>query len=338
MRSRAAGQAGRDPRRAPGAARPGRVAGAVVLGLLAGCGVRIDGPPPPVPSPSPAEMMRQAAAERAARLIALAEAAEAADERHAEVLRGVAADSRTHLAALGGLWAPPDWATAPPTDASKTPEPAGTTPAPWAPVPEPGPGTADVAHELAGAAEATCSDATAADDPDLVALLASICLAQRRAAGEAGAAAPDLPGGQVPEDQRDEAVTRALAGTPEAADLVRALDAAGFALEVAAARADGGLRRSLAERAEAHRAGAERLAVAAGLPGTDADPRLAAYALGDGGVDPGRVEAEVLTAWAAVVGHTAGEGREAALLEMSGAADAARTWGAPDGPLPGLPG
>lgn len=337
MRSPGTGPADRASRRVRTVSARSPVPAVALTVLLTGCGVRIDGPPPALPSPSPAETMRQAAAERAEELIALAEAAAPLAPADEEVLERVAGDSRDHLVALGGLWEPPEWATPSPrastgTIAEGSPTDGRSAGPSAGPVMEP----AEVVRALAEAADAACADATGAEPADLAAVLASICLAQRRSVAELRGSTPELPGAGQPEEEREQVLFSALAGVPDAADLALALDSAGFALEVAAARAEPGTRSALAARAAWHREAAELLVQATGSVGTAADPRLAAYALGGAAVDTGEVEADVLSAWSAVVGDVRGDAREAVLLEMSRADDAARSWGAPHDPLPGL--
>jgi hypothetical protein len=333
--------------------------GLLTLSLaLGGCGVRLDTPPPPLPTADAAEAARQAAAVRAESIASLADdVAEPAREDLAEL----AANSRAHAAALGGIWAPPDWA--------RTPAPSGTpTPSPTDAAP---PTTTDVAQALADSARLTCADAVAldvaapgledesgpnrpaqpdsaqpGDEPtepapggagDLVTLLASICLAQRQQTAELGEDLGDLPGRPEP-SERLEAIAAALAESADAPALARTLDAAGYALEVVAARSVGPPRTTLAALAADHRALAHEVLDAAGVIGTTADPRRAAYSLEDpDALDPGAIEASVLAAWTSVVASAPPAQRAAVLAEMESTDRLARDWGAPASTFPGLP-
>jgi hypothetical protein len=288
----------------------------VIVLALTGCGVRLDTPPPALPSPGADETARQGAAERATAVAALAqEAATDAAGADVAVLDRIASDARAHADALGGVWAPPDWATtagmptptpsptsgpgetAPPVAPTSTAQPAPADPSDRTGPPA-APGAADVARALAASAERTCADAVAVEPADLASLLASICLAQRRGATALGDAVPDLAGTPGAEER-----AAALAAADlDALALSRALDAAGFALEVAAARSAGATRDDLVERAEDHRTTAELLLEAAGVLSTDEDPRRAAYDLEDGRAEPADVESGVLAAWSAAFG------------------------------------
>ena len=78
---------------------------------LAGCGVRLDTPPPPLPSPDAAETARQSAALGA---VGIATLAQDVPEPAREGLADLAADSRAHAAALGGIWCRERWRAAVP--------------------------------------------------------------------------------------------------------------------------------------------------------------------------------------------------------------------------------
>jgi hypothetical protein len=339
------------PRRLPTrpGAEPARRAAAAVAALIvavltAGCGVRLESPPPDLPSPDAAEAARQGAASRAQAVALLAEAAvPAADAEVAGALGRVAADARTHVEELGGVWAPPAWATATPG-----PTPSGGAGTPSSTPPQ-GASAADVVADLAASAEITCADALAAGPADLAALLASMCLAQTGAAQDLAAAArlaaPATPTALAPADDPGalpEALLHEVGAAPGAAALGRALDAAGFALEVTAARTPGTQRGELADLAEAHRIEGRAVLAAAGVLGGTDDPRRAAYDLPDGmDTDPDAVvavvEGDVLEAWTSIVGLVGGEARAGALAEMAAAADRARAGGGAPSPLPGLP-
>ena len=315
--------------------RRGRWTVVVVATVLAvsGCGVRLDSPPPPLPTAGPAEAARQAAAQRSERLAALATSVlGGAGEGDAELER-VAEQAAEHVVALGGVWVPPDWAE--PTGAGEPAGPSEPTDPASAASPDP-PTAADVARALLASAESTCGDAITVDPADLATLLASICLAQDRAATSLGEALGDPPGMPGPAE-REAALRAAVEAVPETSSLARSLDAAGCALEVEAARSTGPARTELADRARAHRATALLLLETAGTLGTAEDPRRAAYSLDEDASDPAAVETEVLAAWTAVVGSVPAAVRGAALAEMVTAERAAHEWGAPATTFPGLP-
>lgn len=333
----------------------------VALSLaLGGCGLRLETPPPPLPSPDAAEAARQAAALREVGLADLAEEAAGRTGVGAldQTLTDVAAGARAHAAALGGIWEPPSWATEPADGAAPgAPGPGGTegpgatdgtgvdSEAPSSGVPEP----AAVLAAAAEAARLTCADAVAVDPADLAALLAAICLAgvQTTAdlAEDLGAEAPgDLlpaapgPAGIDPASQLAEALT----GVGGAVEVARTLDAAGYTLEVAAARSAGDERSSLVDRAEQARRTAHAVVVGAGALGSPEDPRRAAYDLpGAGDADPralaAQAEAATLAAWGAVVGEVSPAARPTVLAEMAATAAWAQAWGAPSSDFPGLP-
>lgn len=307
--------------------RGGRTLGALILATVlgvAGCGVRLDGPPPELPSPDAAESARQGAAERAEETAVIAGAARGAGTESDELVR-VEAQARAHLAALGDVWRPPAWATASEPGPTPSVEPGG-----------PVPSAEEVAARLRLSAVATCRDAVALEPGDLVTLLASICLAQRGTAQQLGEEVPELAGTSGSDAARAEALGAALGTSGDAVTLAGALDAAGFALEVAAARSSGDRRARLADRAHAHRDTARVLLEAAETIGSDDDPRRAAYSLEGGPPDPAEVETEVLAAWAAVVGSVPAAHRGVVLGEMATAAEAAAAWGAPTVAFPGL--
>jgi hypothetical protein len=331
--------------------RAARAPAALVVAALfaAGCGVRIEAPPPDLPTPDAAEVARQGAAQRAEALAADAGAAAEGAGGDRAVLGRVADDARVHVEALGGVWTPPAWASPSPG----TPSPRASSPAASSSTPSsPPPSAADVLAELSAAAAATCTDAVAVEPGDLATLLASICLAEAGASADLAAAAalppPAAPAALATVGDADapglpDGLLGALGPAEGTAALGRALDAAGFALEVAGARSASGARDAVARLAEDHRIDARAVLQAAGLLGGAEDPRRAAYDLPDaagGGEDPSAavasVEEDVLAAWTSVLGELAGAARGQALTEMAAAAGRARAWGAAPAPLPGL--
>lgn len=262
---------------------------ALVVGalLLAGCGLRVESPPPPLLVPDLAEVVRQHTAEDAAALVEMAtRAAVGAAEPVATVLAQVAAASAEHLDALGGLYEPfPD------------PTP-GATPMPTATA------AVDAATTLVRLSESAVqarSDADRVPDGELARLVASVA-ANRLLLGDRLAGAL----GQQPSVPADVAAPPALPAGLAVQDvvvLVQSEDAAGMVWEVAAARSTDGLRDSAAARGVTHRDRAQAWAELTGIAGTGSDPRRTAYDL------PDAVTAEAGTPedmWTAVRGVEAG--------------------------------
>lgn len=359
----------------PPGRRPARGGRAVAIGGLAaalalsGCGVRLETPPPPIPSADAAEAARQDAATRSEDLATLAGAALAtgtgAADSLADTLARVATDAKAHAGALGGVWTPPAWATTPPgadevpaaTPSQDSTPGGGSVTAGAGTSASPSGSPAVVLGALATASLAACGDAVVLEPADLARLLASICLAQD-AAARALAAASGLdapaPGARTVVERAaadptptegPPAFPSTLARGEDGLPLARSLDAAGYALEVAAARASGADRDALAGRAREHRAEARALVAAAGALGTPEDPRRAAYDLPEvDGATPGPAalaadaETGVLAAWTATFGDAPVSARALVLAEMVTAAAAATGWGAPPSTFPGLPG
>jgi hypothetical protein len=274
-------------------------------------------------------------------------------------LERVAAQSRAHAAALGGVYdsgipddLSEDLSDAPTRSASPSPSP---TPA----APE------DVVAALGDAAARTRAAAGTTADGPLARLLASVSAAQRvsaaRLAEAAGVPAPRRTAPAVPTatpspsvSPSDDASTPVATSSPGAgaeqtpegltaddlAALVASEDAAGYAFELRAARASGDVRRRLAERARVHRDRAQDWAVLGSLDGTDQDPRRVAYAV-PGDLDDAalvrRLEQGLATGYASLVGTTAA-GTRTVLVDLL--ADGALTldaWGADPADLPGMP-
>ncbi len=324
--------------------------GAVVVALaLSGCGLRLEGPPPPLPSPDAAETARQGAAERAVAIAGLADAsAVGVDDPVSAALARVSADSSAHADALGGVWAPPAWAS-PDPEADDGADDGAPDPGPSA-VAEP----SAVLDALTASAALTCADAVVVEPADLATLLASICLAQddqaEALAGALGADAPPSAVAATTSPEPAEPPAQAVADVPGALELARALDAAGYALEVAAARSAGPDRATMVDRAALHRTTAQAIIAGSGALGTADDPRRAAYDLGsaqapdgsaavagDVAAEAAGVETDVLAAWTSVFGDVAAQERPAVLAEMAAAEAVAAGWGAPSSTFPGLP-
>ncbi|WP_163542565.1 hypothetical protein [Occultella kanbiaonis] len=283
----------------------GRLLGALLVSgalLLGGCGVRLDGPPPEVPSPEPGEILRQEAALETAEILALAEAAGAEAQASGATgdapgdLAHIASDASAHLTDLGGVWtAPPrPSATDGPDSGDEATEP---TPTPSGPV---------TGEDVLDALEGSTAADRAADpdaDADLATLLASIAINRALWAAELRADL-GLPGG--PDSSTDPATADLDIPDPlpaSAAPVVRTLDALGYTQEVIAARADSSERDEAAAAAVTLRDMAEDVAVAAGIDGTDADPRVAAYSIDTADLQGARATliAELLPGWLAQV-------------------------------------
>lgn len=343
-------------------------AAALALGLslaLSACGVRVETPPPPLPSPGPAEVARQGAAQRATAIALDAESALAGtgDEALRARLTAVAAEATAHAEALGGIWAPPGWAT-PAGSAEPGPGASGeaagagdgtvtANPAPAATAP---PDPAAVLDAIAASATLTCTDAVAVEPADLATLLASICLAQdaeaRDLAAALGVTEPASAADAVVGAAEASSLASAAGATPEASlaavvavapgglALAAALDAAAYGLEIDAARSGGAERDVLADRAAQQRAMSQAIVASAGALGTSEDPRRAAYDLGpsaDPAAQATAIEADLLAAWTAVIGDVAPEARPLVLAQMLDAQAAAQAGGAPSSTFPGLP-
>lgn len=289
--------------------------------------------PPPIPSADAAESVRQGAAQEAS---ALAEAASATlaslvpEPTWGSVdgdLEHIAQTSAEHLAALGGVWAPPPR----PDDPYATSTAGATNATPDAEIPA---DAVAVLTALEGAAAAAgAAAAQDAVDGELATLLASVAVSRSLQADRLRASL-GLPA-------LDDAATAVLdlpqAFGPGAPDLVRLLDSAGYVWEVRAARGAADDRAAAAALAEGLRAQANEIAERAGLAGTPADPRESVYAV-DRADLPGAsaaLQAELLPAWLAEVA-TAGAADTEPLIALATAA--ARASLAADAPVPAFPG
>lgn len=338
------------------AARLPRAVAVLVGGVLvlAGCGVRLETPPPVEPSPDAIEQVRGRTVDDA---LGLADAATAVvasdvDEPVRVVLDDVAAFSARHAEELGGVYDSglPD----------PTPAPSPTTGAPV---------VTDVTGLLAelvdDAARAT-QDADAVPDPDLARLVASVAVARdaladrlaavadlpRPAPGADAAPSDDASGDAVPSADASPPTVEAsptddadpAAGSPAAAALALAHDEAAWTFTVLAARSSDATRTTMLEAAARHRTASDAWARAAGVVGRPADPRRAAYALPAGLDDPTVLEAlprtleqSVADASAAAVAQAEAGDRLDAVASLRAATAAAVAWGAAAVPFPGMP-
>lgn len=253
----------------------GRVRGlfaALVLAVtLTGCGVRLETPEPSPPTPDAAEIVR---AEAVADAESIAEAATAArtDPTGAAVverLEQVAAGSGEHADLLGGPAEGSGKSDATDTDGATDPADAAA---------EVGDVAAAVSSLMAGYDRATAGLGTVT--PEVSRLLGSIALWRALAAHELAGALPDPAAAGLPTGGLD-ATSLGLASFRGADDLVRGLDAAGYAYEVLAAReGDDARRADWRDRGEELRSAGDLVAERSGVAGTAADPREAVYDVG----------------------------------------------------------
>ncbi|WP_144722810.1 DUF4439 domain-containing protein [Cellulosimicrobium sp. TH-20] len=363
-------------RRTRPAARAGRLLAVVTVlttGVLAaGCGVRLDTPPPTEPSPDTVEVLRSGAVDDALTVAALVAdvTPRVTDPAALAVLGEAAAFAEEHVDALGGVYdsgledptepegdvaddagtgtagtdAPGTGTAAPGTDGTTSdPGTTGTsTEASTDAAGTPAPGTAttdDVVTALVGAAGRTGAAADASPDARLARLLASVAAsehvsAQRLAAATGSTAAAGLAD-PPPVDEAPGGV-----GAADLATLVEAEDAAGYGYEVRAAQSEGDVRTAAVARAAQHRARAQGWALAAGTDGTPQDPRRVAYALPDG-TDAAalarQVESGLAQTYASLVAAAAPTSRTEAVALLADAWASAVAWGEAPVAFPGLP-
>ena len=335
----------------------------VTLLVLSGCGLRLEGPGPVELVPDADEVSRQA---MVADALAVHDAAEvalagvAADSPEAASLAEIIDFADLHSAALGGLYSSgiaedPDSSTG---DQGQTALEPGSVPSgdstdttPVAPTTTPAPATSsDVVALLAQSAARARSSLATPSDGLLARVYASIAASQidsaRALAAQTGAefSLPEAFTLQMP---------TTLPVNLSATDLttvVRSEDAAGFAYEVIAARLSDGARALAQERAQVHRERAQTWAELASLDGTASDPRQVAYALpttADGksvlaspeamaqlAID---LEDTLATTYATFTGQVDAEDRAAMADLLVDSSVAARAWGAPLVPFPGMP-
>ncbi|MBO3096109.1 DUF4439 domain-containing protein [Cellulomonas dongxiuzhuiae] len=325
------------------------VAGALVL---AGCGVRLETPPPVEPSPDATEQVRGRTVDDALGLAdaATAVVASGVDEPVRVVLDDVAAFSARHAEELGGVYDSglPD----------PTPTPSPTTSAPVVT------DVTELLDELAADAARATQDADLVPDPDLARLVASVAVA-RDALADRLAAVADLPrpapaadpaaagdasgdaapsAGASPADASPTDDGDPTAGSPAAAALALAHDEAAWTFTVLAARSSDATRTTMLEAAARHRTASDAWARAAGVVGRPADPRRTAYALPAGLDDPAvlaalprTLEQSVADASAGAVAQAPAGERLDAVASLRAATAAAVAWGAAPVPFPGMP-
>ena len=280
------------------------VTAACLAGLLGGCELRLETPAPTAPTPGAAEVARQRAAADAQSIAELATAATegtataAVDPTAIDTLVEVAATSRRHLVALGGLYVP--WAITPSPSPSGSPGPAGPVPT-----------ATDVVEALRDAAGRAAAGADTVTDGGLARLLASVSASRAAMGADLAARLAGTPlqlpltspasGPGDPATTEEPTPTRTPSATPGTTGsrghvpglqdssltaLIEAHDSLAAGWEVLAARSRGDARTRAALVASGHRAAAQDWAAAIEVDGTALDPRDEAYALPSQVLDP----------------------------------------------------
>ncbi|GAA1400765.1 DUF4439 domain-containing protein [Oerskovia paurometabola] len=321
--------------------RRGVVAIVTSLALLvvAGCGLRLETPPPTEPVPDAQETLRRVAVEGALLVGDLADAAAATssglDQAALDALTSTSTSADEHVTQLGGVY---DSGLPEPDQDGDAPT-SGATDAPTGPTTAT---PAEVVDALATSATALRGTADQSEDGAFARLVASVAASQdasaRQVAATTGTALPDplvTPAGLlVPE-----AAPSGLSAT-DLSTIIEAEDAAGYAFELRAALADGELRDAALGRAVLHRARAEAWAQAAGTAGGPQDPRRVAYTVPPDVPTPelaAQLETSLAQSYAALTGE-AGTGTRLPLVDLLVEANlAAIGWGAPVSAFPGLP-
>ncbi|MGC5168450.1 DUF4439 domain-containing protein [Luteimicrobium sp. DT211] len=298
-------------------------AASVVLALaLAGCGVRLESSPPAPLTPTADERVRAATV---ADVVAVRDLARAtlsdggAKGATAARLRAVVQHAGTQLTALGGVYDGPSPTTGP--AATATPTATGE------------PAVSAVVVRLRGASVTARERLADADDAHLARLVAQVGTGQALDA-DALASAGHVKERATTTAAKGPATLPAGARAGVAATVVENEDAAGYLLEVVAARAHGAARSEAAARAAVHRTRAQDWADAAGVAGTDGDPRRTAYALPAEAVAR-TVESRLVTDYAALLDTLEPRGRAQVADLLTDAARAAVAAGAPVTALPG---
>ncbi|WP_125775212.1 DUF4439 domain-containing protein [Antribacter gilvus] len=342
----------------------------VVALLLGGCGLRLESPPPTEPDPDAGELVRRTAVADALlvrdQADALASTGSLPPETVAELDR-VSGAADAQVTQLGGVY-----------DSGLSDVLGESTVSPSA-TPSPVPAPADVVATLVSAAGRSSTAADTTEDGPLARLLASVSashtVSAARLAPLVGVPAATVPAPVVPSpapaDGEEPATTTTSAATTGGATpstsansvttpsdaattppgglsadnlsaIVLAEDAAGYALELRAAREDdAAVRDGMARRAALHRDRAQDWAVLAGTSGTEQDPREVAYLVpGADLTGPGLVqelEDGLATDYATLVG-VAEPGTRGILVDLLiDSAVTSTAWGAAPAAFPGLP-
>ncbi|NMR19557.1 ferritin-like domain-containing protein [Cellulomonas fimi] len=310
-----------------------------MVGILAGCGLRLETPPPSPLTPDVLESARQRATADAVGLevLAAAPAGDPAGDPADPVLstrRTIAAHAREHVTQLGGTYRS---GLEPTTSPSSAPTPVVTPGAvPAAATPE------VLVDRLEEAAASARADASSVPDGPFARLLASVA-AERLLAARALAAAAGIEGPALPQVVAPDAVPGGLA--PSAlSELVAAEDAAGYGYEVVAAKLSGAARAAAVDRALVHRTRAEQWAELAEIARTGFDPRRTVYAVPPGLEDPAAaaalarsMEQSLAATYASLVASADPELRSGLVDALAESSAAAVAWGAPVPAFPGLP-
>ncbi|QAY70570.1 DUF4439 domain-containing protein [Xylanimonas protaetiae] len=331
---------------------------ALLVGVLAGCGVRLETPPPAEPVPDALEQVRRTAVADAlgvADLATSAQQAEGLPEPVSAELARVAADAHAHVDALGGQY---ESGIDPDDDADLDPSPEASEP-------EPPATPAEVVGTLSDAAARNRTAATTTSGGDLARLIASIGASQAVSATRLAALAavpgpdpvvPTMPApGTTTQTPAASPTPSPVATTPPGGEqsvlpagltasdfraLVLAEDGARYALEVRAARTSGDDRARLLARSRAHGERAQAWAELGSIADTAQDPRRVAYAIPRADDDPTLVrtlETGLGTSFATLVGTTAPMTRGLLVDLLVESALTLDAWGAPPLAFPGLP-
>lgn len=269
---------------------------------VAGCGWRLETPPPNWPSPDPVTQVRDAAAEREQLVLDATQSSNGGTPAEVVLSEIETAHSPVRLDALGGVYVAYPDASPSPTDTGSETSPS-------------------LLEAVAAARDGHLADALATDDDDLALLLASAGLSQALSAWyptwvtEAiGAAdqpvvAERLVASDVLAEGNDLIPTTASMSTDTLAELALMHDQARYAYEVMAARAVEDEREQWLARRDIQAARGQALVELAGV----ADLRVATYVvLGEQTADPavrGDLAREIESGAAATY---------AALLEQAG--------------------
>ncbi|WP_082608709.1 DUF4439 domain-containing protein [Oerskovia sp. Root918] len=321
----------------------GRAVVSIVTSLtlltVAGCGLRLETPPPTEPVPDAQETLRRDAVDGALLVGELAVAAGATSSGLDATSLASLAETGTfadlHVTQLGGVYdsglPEPDGDTDEPT--------SGATDQPTTPTTAT---AAEVLDALAASSASMREGIDQTDDGPFARLLTSIVSSQdasaRQLAASTGTPLPEslaLPTGLLVPETTPSGLTATDLST-----IIEAEDAAGYAFEVRAALADGDGRAAALDRAVLHRARAEAWAQAAGTAGGAQDPRRVAYSV-PADVPTAelavQLESSLAESYAALTAE-AGTGTRLPLADLSTEASlAAVAWGAPLAAFPGLP-
>ncbi|ADG74404.1 conserved hypothetical protein [Cellulomonas flavigena DSM 20109] len=325
------------------------VALVAVAAVLAGCGLRLETPPPAEPTPDATEQVRGRTVDDA---LGLAEAAAGLAARGPEeavgtVLTDVVAFSTRHAQELGGVY--DSGLPAPTPTASSSPVVVSDV--------------TELLAELVDDAARAARDADAAPEGELARLVASVAVARDaladRLAVATGAPRPEpsapeehatsdaaTPTGGPDGDATGAATGQDAGGRawPGAAALALAHDEAAWTSTVLAARSADAERGALLEQAARHRAASDAWADRAGVAHRPDDPRRAAYALPAGVDDPAvrdallrTLEQAVADASSAAVADAPFGSRPEAVASLRTATAAAVARGAAPVAFPGMP-